>query len=114
MDIEKAKTVGWGAAGGAVVALVVAFATGWVVTGSSAAEDGRKLAREAVADSLTSICVAQFERDGAAEKNLKTLRGLSAWKRSKYVSDGGWSTMPGAESAARGVAGKCAGVLFKR
>ena len=114
MEIQKAKTLGWGAVAGAAVALVVAFSTGWTVTSSSAMEDARKMARDAVADSLAAICVAQFDQDSASEENLKTLRATQAWKRSKYVSDGGWSTMPGAGSPARNVAAKCANLLFNR
>ena len=114
MELQKAKTLGWGAAAGAAAALVVSFSTGWAVTSSSAMEDARKMSRDAVVDSLAAICVAQFDQDSASEGNLKTLRATSAWKRSKYVSGGGWSTMPGAESPTRNVAAKCAKLLFGR
>ena len=114
MDIQKAKTLGWGAGAGAAAALVIAFSTGWTVTSSSAAEEGRKMAEKAVTDNLAAICVAQFDGDGAAEVNLKTLRGTQAWKRARYVSEGGWATMPGADSPTRNVASKCANLLFKR
>ena len=114
MEVQKAKTLGWGAAAGAVVTLVVAFSTGWAVTSSSAMADARKMVQDAVTDSLAAICVAQFDEDSASEANLEALQSTQLWKRSKYVIDGGWATMPGATSPTRNVASRCANLLFSR
>ena len=73
----------------------------------------QKMSQDAVVEHLASICVAQFEgTDNKAEK-LNTLVETDSWKRSKYVTDQGWATMPGSESAARDVATECAQRLAK-
>jgi hypothetical protein len=113
MNKEHIKPFGWGAACGAAGLLVVLFATGWMVTASSAASDARSLANKAMVDSLAPICVSQFRADPANGQMLAELKAADSWKQYQFVQDGGWSTMPGAEKPADSdVARECARIIL--
>ncbi len=94
----------------AVIATVVWSAVGfswfgpgfdWTTQGGSL-----KMSSNAVTENLATICVAQAR--GAPETALKEFAELSNYKQSNFVDTSGWATMPGADSAASGVAALCA------
>ena len=113
MRKESRKPFVWGMVVGAIVLLIVIFSTGWVVTSSSAKATSEEMAEKAVVDRLAAICVAQFQQDPNREERLKELKETGSWKRSDYVEEGGWATMPGDESPDRKVADECARQLME-
>jgi len=103
----------WGVVVGAVVLLIVVFATGWVVTSKSAETVAAKMAENAVIDRLIKIGVAQFEMDPKREELLNELKEAEYWNRGEFISAAGWATMPGDDTANREVADKLAIHLMK-
>jgi hypothetical protein len=84
---ERIKTGVWGAICGAIIAIIIGFAWGGWVLGSSAQRTGEKMAQNAVIDRLTPICVAQFNNDPERDQKLKILKEKSSWEREKYVKE---------------------------
>ena len=113
MKKEMIKPFVWGIVVGAIVLLIVIFATGWVVTSGSAQDKAEEMAEKAVIDQLAPICVEQFLKDPNREERLKELKEKDSWKQGDYVKETGWATMPGAESPAPGVADECARRLME-
>ena len=111
MKKEYIKPFVLGMGVGAVVLLIVIFATGWVVTSSSARAKAEEMAKDAVLDRLAPICVAQFMQDPNREERLKELKKLDSYgkdNRSDYVKKQGWATMPGEKEPDSKVADECA------
>ncbi len=111
MDWEKVKLGLWGAAGGAIVLAIIGFSWGGWVTGGTARQMAAEVAKTAVVDRLTPICVEQFDRDSEKDQKLKELKGKDSWNRGDYVQEQGWATMPGEKDPDRTVARKCAVLL---
>lgn len=101
---KELKPFVWGMVAGAIALLIVVFSAGWVVTISSAQE----MAKKAVVEHLTPICVAQFLQDPNKDERLKELKEQSSWLRGDYVKEAGWATMPRSESPDQRVADECA------
>lgn len=102
----------WGAAVGALAAIIVALSMGWVVTGSKANALAQKRAETALVAAMTPVCVDRFQRgDGYAAK-LAALKkiGLS-WERRDFVEKGDWAKI-GKDSNFE-VADACAEALNK-
>ncbi len=108
MKKELIKPFAWGMGVGAIVLLIVIFATGWVTTSGSAQEKAEEMAEKAVIDQLAPICVVQFMQDLEKDRKLKELKEESTWKQGDYVEKQGWATMPGSESPDSEVADECA------
>jgi len=92
---EYLKPFAWGVALGAIVFLILSFATGWVVTSRTADAQARATAAEAVIDRLAPIAVAQFLSDPNGPERLVELKNMDYWNRSDFVVAQGWATMPG-------------------
>ena len=95
MKKEYMKPFAWGMGVGAVVLLIVVFASGWVVTSSSAKIQANIAASDAVIARLAPISVAQFLLDPNGPERLIELKELDSWKRGEFVVAQGWATMPG-------------------
>ena len=108
MKKEVIKPLVGGIAIGAIALLIVIFWTGWVVTSSKAELQGKDMAKAAVIEALTPICVEQYLQDPDKAERLVVLKEKSSYQRDDYVEEVGWATMPGAESPVRGVADACA------
>ena len=98
----------WGVVSGAVALLIVIFWTGWVVTSSTAEDEGKQIAKEALLENLVPICVEQYLQDPNKVERFAELKEKSSYQRDDYVEESGWATMPGSESRFRGLADKCA------
>ena len=110
---EKIKTGVWGAVGGAAIAIIIGFALGGWVLGSNSLNMGEEMARNAVLDRLTPICVAQFNQDPAKDQKLKELKEIDSWKRGEYVRKQGWATMPFEKDPDSRVSDKCTELIVK-
>jgi hypothetical protein len=108
---ELAKPAITGAVIGIVAVLVIEFATGAVVTSSSAKEMASNKADDAVVSSLTPICISQFKKEGDQKTLLKALEKQSFWLRGDFVEQHGWATMPGSQKPNNQVASACADKL---
>ena len=111
MKKEYIKPFAWGMGVGAIVLLIVIFATGWVVTSSSSQAKAEEMAADAVIDRLAPIAVEQFMQDPNKEEHLKELKKLRSYgspNRSDYVQKQGWATMPGEKEPDSRVAYECA------
>ncbi len=104
-EIEAAtKPALFGVAIGAAALALVGFYWGGWVTGSKA----MAMAEQAGIEQLVPICVGQFSADGDKAAKLAAFKKIDSWKRSEYVIQQGWATMPGATKANSDVARNCA------
>lgn len=113
MKKQDVKAFVWGVVAGAIALLIVIFATGWVVTSSSAEAKAEEMAHNAVIDRLAPISVAQFLQDPNRAERLEEMRELHYWKRGEYVEKQGWATMPGEDKPDRSVANAFAKLLVE-
>jgi len=102
-----------GAAGGAVVAMIVGFTWGGWTLQSKAQKLADEKAETAVVAVLTPICVDKFEHAADAKTTLAALKAEDSWKRDNFISKGGWATFPG-NAPNRDVAEACAKILDDR
>jgi len=113
MNWEKIKPALWGIVGGAIAAIIIGFAWGGWVTGSTAQEMAEQSAQKAVIARLAPICVEQFNQDSEKDQKLANLKETKSWERDDYVVNQGWATMPGEKKADSKVAKKCAELLVE-
>lgn len=92
--------------------MLVGFSWGGWVTGASALQRATTQANSAVVERLSTICVAQFQQDGAKAAKLVELKAVSSYQQGTYVKEQGWATMPGDEQADSKVATACAKQLI--
>ena len=113
MTKAKIKIGIWSAIGGAVITMIIGFAWGGWVLGSSSMDMGKEMARNAVLDRLTPICVARFNQDPQRDEKLKILKEKSSWDRDKYVKAQGWATMPFEKEPDSSIADRCSELILK-
>jgi len=102
------KVVFWFAVAAVVLTLIVGFNWGGWVTGGSALKTAQAMAKDAVVQRLTPMCVAQYNQDPGKVQKLTELKDTSTWQRGAYVAKQGWATMPGEEKPDSKVAEGCA------
>ena len=107
---DSLKRLMQGAAGGAVVAMIVGFTWGGWTLQSKAQKLADQKAEAAVVAALTPICVDKFEHATDAKTTLAALKAEDSWKRDTFISKGGWATFPG-NAPNRDVAEACAKIL---
>jgi hypothetical protein len=103
----------WACAACVVATLIVGFTWGGFVTGSSAREMAAKSAATARADLAASVCMHQFSTGPDATAKLASLKGTDSWKRTDFIEQGGWVTLPGVEKSVKGAAELCARQLIE-
>lgn len=91
----ETKPAFWGAAGGALAAVVVGFAWGGWVTGGRADTDATQRANAAVVAALAPVCVERFQRATDVAANLAALKKTDSWSQGEFVEKGGWAMTPG-------------------
>ena len=109
---EKIKTSVWGAVVGAIIVMIVGFAWGGWVLGSTSLSLGEKMAQTAVIERLTPICVAQYNQDPEKDTKLIAFKEIDSWKRGQYVKEQGWATMPFEAEPDSRVADSCATLIM--
>jgi len=97
-----------GALTGAIVAPIVLFSAGWIITSGASNAAVKESAQAAVVESLAPICVTQFSEAAGRGDQLAKLKSLSQWDRPEFVTRNGWATMPGGASSNGLVASECA------
>ena len=99
-----------GAAGGAMLALIIGFGWGGWQTASKAETTAEQSASKAVVAVLAPICVDRFQHAADAKASLVALKATDSWKQDSYVEKGGWATFSGSEPN-QSVAEACAKLL---
>ena len=97
-----------GAAGGAIITLIVGFNWGGWVTGGTAKEMVQKSTTSAVVSALSPICVDKFQQSAGAATNMVELKKVSTYQQGSFIEKGGWATMPGEKAPVDGAAALCA------
>lgn len=98
----------WIALATAILTMIVGFTWGGWVTGGNA----QAMSENAVIQSLTPVCVGQFNQDPEKAVKLEELKNMSSYQRDGYVEDQGWATIPGQEQPNSKVADACAKMII--
>ena len=107
----KKSVVFWIAIGAVVLTLFLGFTQGGWTTGGSARQMAEESAQSAVVARLAPICVTQFESDSQGTAKLAELKAASSYRRTAFVAEQGWATMPGETAPDKQVAAACANQL---
>ena len=110
---DSLKRLLQGAAGGAVIAMIVGFGWGGWQTAGTAQKTADQRASSAVVAALAPICVDKFQHGADASAELVALKATDSWKRDSFVAKGGWATFPGSEPN-DDVAAACARILSNK
>ncbi|MFH2128890.1 MAG: hypothetical protein ABIK68_00840 [bacterium] len=113
MNKDKIKSVVLSAIGGAIIAMIIGFAWGGWVSANTSGERGREMARKAVVDRLTPMCMAMFNQDPAKDSKLIEFKKVDSWKIDQYVKQQGWATMPFEKEPDSQVADTCSALIMK-
>lgn len=104
----------WIAVGAVILTLILGFSRGGWMLGGSAQTLANRAAQDAVVDRLASICVTQSEQDSLSSGKLAEFKDLtSSTRRTTYVKDQGWATMPDETDPDNRVATECAQQLMR-
>ena len=97
-----------------LITLFLGFTRGGWMTGGNAEQLSEGAAQTAVVERLSTICVAQFDQDAQKDEKLAELQAItSSYRRTTYVAEQGWATMPGESVHDNEVAKQCAGRLMR-
>ncbi|WP_052120128.1 hypothetical protein [Inquilinus limosus] len=80
-------TVFWSWVAVSALTMLIGFIWGGWVTGGSA----RDMARQARAEVVADVCVANFLDAPDAPKQLASFKDTSSWRRNDFIKDGGWA-----------------------
>ena len=100
-----------GTAVGVAATLVIGFAWGGWMLGSTAEKLAQTSSKSAVVAVLSPICADKFQSAVDASSNMENFKKEPAWKQAGFVEKGGWAILPGNEAASPGVAKACATLL---
>lgn len=104
----------WSLVATIILTMIVGFNWGGWVTGGTAQKMAETMAKNAVVQRLTPMCVDQFNQDPGKEQKLTELKDISIYKRSGYVEKQGWATMSGEAEPDSQVATACAKLLVSQ
>ena len=106
----QVKPAAWGAAGGAIAAMIIGFAWGGWVTGGTSEKNAGVASQTAVVQALVPLCVAKAEQQ--PDQLIALKKESSTYSRSEMVVKAGWvSTV--AEKYRRNVAEGCASAIVE-
>jgi hypothetical protein len=86
---------------------IVGFSWGGWVTGGTARQMAHNQANIDVVSALVPICLEQSKLDPNVAVKLAELKGANSYERANMLMKTGWATMPGSDTANRGVATMC-------
>src|SRR3954453_8914109 len=110
MQIQtQVKPAAWGAAGGAVAAMIIGFAWGGWVTGGTSEKNAGTAAQTAVVQALVPLCVVKAEQQ---PEQLVLLKKESSYSRTEFVVKAGWVSSV-ADKYRRNVAEGCASAVVE-
>jgi len=93
--------------------MLLGFTWGGWVTSGTATRMQAEAATRARTELAAAVCVHRFLSAKDAAAQLSSLKTAAAWKRSKFIEDGGWSAFPGAGKPVEDVAVTCAQRLLE-
>ncbi len=102
----------WSCAGCIVATIVIGFARGGWVMGTTADRMASDAAAEARAQLAATACVTLFNKGPDAVAQLAELKKASSYQRSDMIAKGGWATMPGSTEPVLGAANICVDKLM--
>jgi hypothetical protein len=108
------KPAFWGVVVGAVGIMILGFAWGGWVLGSTAENMAKARADEAVTGILVPICVERFMGQADAAATLAEFQRSASWQHSQLIEKGGWATVAGSQEPNTAVARMCAQQLVNR
>src|SRR5256885_15762374 len=86
---SQVKPAAWGAAGGAVAAMIIGFAWGGWVTGGTSEKSAGIAAQTAVVQALVPLCVVKAEQQ---PEQLVLFKKESSYSRTEVVVKTGWGS----------------------
>ena len=113
MNQENIKTAIWGLFSGSVISMIIGFTYGGWMFGSPAFSKGEEIARVAIADRLTPMCMAKFNQDPEKKIKLIEMNSMDVWYAEKYVKDQGWATIPFEDISDNNIADYCTTLIIK-
>jgi hypothetical protein len=93
---------------GAVGMMILGFAWGGWVLGSTAEHMATERATDAVTAVLVPICVERFMGQPDAAAKLAEFQRSASWQHSQLIEKGGWATVAGSNTPNAAVAKACA------
>jgi hypothetical protein len=108
------KPACWGIVVGALGMMILGFAWGGWVLGSTAERMAKDRADGAVTAILVPICVERFMGQADAAAKLTAFQNTASWQHSQLIAQGGWATMAGNTDPNTAVARMCAQQLVNR
>ena len=97
---------------GVAATLIIGFATGVLLLGSTATKNAEAAAQAATVQALAPICAAKFEEAANAENGMvANLAAVKSWQRDSHLIEAGWATFPGGMEPDSDVAEACADLL---
>jgi hypothetical protein len=103
----------WGIVVGALGIMILGFAWGGWVLGSTAEQMAKDRADGAVTAVLVPICVERFMGQADAAAKLAAFQSSASWRQSQLIAQGGWATATGSTDPNTAVARLCAQQLAK-
>jgi hypothetical protein len=108
------KPACWGIVVGALGIMILGFAWGGWVLGSTAERMAKARAGEAVTAILVPSCVERFMGQADAAAKLAAFQNTASWQQSQLIEKGGWATVAGSTDPNTAVARMCAQQLVNR
>jgi hypothetical protein len=102
----------WGIVVGVVGIMILGFAWGGWVLGSTAERMATERAGGAVTAVLVPICVEKFMGQADAAAKLTAFQQSVSWRQSQLIENGGWATSTGSTTPNAAVARACAQQLM--
>jgi hypothetical protein len=102
------KPAFWGVVVGTIGIMILGFAWGGWVLGSTAERMAKDRADGAVTAVLVPICVERFMGQADAAAQLAAFQNTVSWRQSQLLEQGGWATATGSNSPNTAVARMCA------
>jgi hypothetical protein len=102
------KPAFWGVVVGALGIMILGFAWGGWVLGSTAEKMAKDRADGAVTAVLVPICVERFMGQAEAAAKLAAFQKTGSWQQSQLIEKGGWATATGSKDPNAAVARVCA------